>query len=159
MSTRLASRWRVSSSPKAFTRVVKFFLASGRDMARMTGLRGFCKNLKMLCTRTNCQIQLRIIDETTCFQGTGLFCRSGPHSVANILIAVRDFLPSKSQGRCCLGGRSCLLVWGAVPSFPRPGDCYHLCLLMLQASITAFMCSHSRPESQDSRHHTSLKIF
>jgi hypothetical protein len=25
-----------------------FFLASGRDMARITGLRGFCKNLKML---------------------------------------------------------------------------------------------------------------
>ena len=49
MRTRLASFLRVSSSPKAFTSVVRFFFASGRDMARMTGLRGFWRNLKIVC--------------------------------------------------------------------------------------------------------------
>ena len=38
MSTRLASPLRVLFSPKAFTRVVIFFLGSGRLMARMAGL-------------------------------------------------------------------------------------------------------------------------
>ena len=38
MSTRLASPLRVLFSPKAFTRVVMFFLGSGRLMARMAGL-------------------------------------------------------------------------------------------------------------------------
>lgn len=50
MRTRLASSRRVGFSPKAFTRVVIFFLASGRDMARMAGLRGFFRNLKISCT-------------------------------------------------------------------------------------------------------------
>ena len=46
-STKLASSRRVGFSPKAFTRVVMFFLASGLDMARMAGLRGFFRNLKI----------------------------------------------------------------------------------------------------------------
>ena len=48
--TRLASSRSVGSSPKALTRVVMFFLASGRDMARMVGFRGFFRNLKISCT-------------------------------------------------------------------------------------------------------------
>ena len=48
--TRLASSRSVGSSPKALTRVVMFFLASGRDMAKMAGLRGFFRNLKISCT-------------------------------------------------------------------------------------------------------------
>ena len=50
MRTRLASSRSVGSSPKALTRVVMFFLASGRDMARMAGLRGFFRNLNISCT-------------------------------------------------------------------------------------------------------------
>ncbi len=49
MSTRLASSRRVGFSPKALTSVVMFFLASGRDMARMAGLRGFRRNRKISC--------------------------------------------------------------------------------------------------------------
>ena len=47
MSTRLASSRSVGFSPKALTSVVMFFLASGRDMARMAGLRGFFRNRKI----------------------------------------------------------------------------------------------------------------
>ncbi len=49
MSTRLASPLRVLFSPKAFTRVVMFFLGSGRLMARMAGLWGFLKYLLISC--------------------------------------------------------------------------------------------------------------
>lgn len=49
MSTRLASSRRVGFSPKALTSVVMFFLASGRDMARMAGLRGLRRNRKISC--------------------------------------------------------------------------------------------------------------
>ena len=47
MSTRLASSRSVGFSPKALTSVVMFFLASGRDMARMAGLRGFFRKRKI----------------------------------------------------------------------------------------------------------------
>ncbi len=49
MSTRLASPLRVLFSPKAFTRVVMFFLGSGRLMARMAGLWGFLRYLLISC--------------------------------------------------------------------------------------------------------------
>ena len=49
ISTKLASFLRVSSSPNALTRVWMFFLASGRDMARITGFRGFFRKRKMAC--------------------------------------------------------------------------------------------------------------
>ena len=49
MSTKLASFLRVSSSPNALTRVWMFFLASGRDIARITGFRGFFRKRKMTC--------------------------------------------------------------------------------------------------------------
>ena len=38
-------------SPNAFTSVVMFFLASGRDMARMTGLRGLRRKRAISCAR------------------------------------------------------------------------------------------------------------
>ena len=56
-STRLASSRRVGFSPKAFTRVVIFFLASGRDMARMAGLRGFFRNLKISCKASGLHVR------------------------------------------------------------------------------------------------------
>ena len=49
MSTRLASSRSIAFSPNALTSVVMFFLVSGRDMARMAGLRGFFRNLKISC--------------------------------------------------------------------------------------------------------------
>ena len=49
MSTRLAMLRSLLFSPKALTRVVMFFLASGRLMARMTGLRGLRRNLNISC--------------------------------------------------------------------------------------------------------------
>lgn len=45
----LRSAW---FSPNAFTRVVMFFLASGRLMARMTGLRGFLRKRNTSCSRS-----------------------------------------------------------------------------------------------------------
>lgn len=44
ISTRLASSRSMGCLPKAFTSVVMFFLASGRLMARIAGLRGFFRN-------------------------------------------------------------------------------------------------------------------
>ena len=52
MSTRLASPLSVLFSPKAFTRVVMFFLGSGLLMARMAGLWGFLRNLLISCQNT-----------------------------------------------------------------------------------------------------------
>jgi hypothetical protein len=47
----LASSRRVGCSPKALTRVVMFFFASGRDMAKMAGLRGLRRKRKISCSR------------------------------------------------------------------------------------------------------------
>lgn len=47
-STRFAISRSALFLPYALTRVVMFFLASGRLMARITGLRGLRRNLKML---------------------------------------------------------------------------------------------------------------
>jgi hypothetical protein len=44
-STRLAISRRVRLSPNARTSAAMFFLASGRDIARITGLRGLRRNL------------------------------------------------------------------------------------------------------------------
>ena len=46
-STRLAISRRGRHSPKALTSAVMFFLASGRLMARMTGLRGLERKRKI----------------------------------------------------------------------------------------------------------------
>lgn len=48
ISTRFAISLRVLFLPYALTSVVIFFLASGRLMARITGLWGFLRNLKIL---------------------------------------------------------------------------------------------------------------
>ena len=51
MRTRLASSRSVGFSPNALTRVVMFFLASGRDMARITGLRGLRRKRAISCAQ------------------------------------------------------------------------------------------------------------
>ena len=61
MRTRFASSFNVLSSPKAFTSVVRFFLASGRDIAKMTGFLGFWRNLNILCNR---EIQIGLTHAT-----------------------------------------------------------------------------------------------
>ena len=44
---------QLGCSPNALTSVVMFFLASGRLMARMAGLRGLARNLNISCGRTS----------------------------------------------------------------------------------------------------------
>ena len=54
ISTKLASSRKVLFSPKAFTRVVMFFLASGRLIARMAGLRGLRRKRAISCRGERC---------------------------------------------------------------------------------------------------------
>jgi hypothetical protein len=48
--TRLDSSRSIGFCPNALTSVVMFFLASGRDIARMAGLRGWRRKREMSCT-------------------------------------------------------------------------------------------------------------
>ena len=47
--TRLDSSRSIGFCPNAFTSVVMFFFASGRDIARMAGLRGWRRKREMSC--------------------------------------------------------------------------------------------------------------
>ena len=60
--TRLDSSRSIGFCPNALTNVVMFFLASGRDIARMAGLRGWRRKREMSCRRQMCgydRMQLR----------------------------------------------------------------------------------------------------
>lgn len=47
--TRLESSRSMGFWPKALTKVVMFFFASGRDIARMAGLRGWRRKREISC--------------------------------------------------------------------------------------------------------------
>ena len=74
MRTRLARLLRVLFSPKAFTRVVMFFLGSGLLMARIAGLCGFRRYLLISCGQHVLAAQYSLLNQSLYAVVTGIHC-------------------------------------------------------------------------------------